>query len=121
MNDLNVKNEINKINEKSLKIFDEIIMNSIIKLTIYNKTDKDMLRRLTLAHISFFSKSNLKSFEVLSSEEKDLYCEFILDGIKELFEENENKENIRDLTKVLYIFLDNIIANEKFVGGDVKV
>ena len=113
MSNLNVKNEINKINEKSLKIFDEIIMNSIIRLTIYNKTDKDILRRLTLAHISFFSESNFKSFEVLSAEEKDLYCKSILDGIKELFEENENKEIIRDLTKILYIFLDDIIANEK--------
>ena len=54
MNDLKIKNKICKINEKSLKKFDEIIMDSIIGLTIYNKTDKDMLQRLTLAHISFF-------------------------------------------------------------------
>lgn len=55
MNDSKIKNKIYKINEKSLKKFDEIIMDSIIGLTIYNKADKDMLQRLTLAHISFFA------------------------------------------------------------------
>ena len=54
------------------KKFDEIIMDSIIGLTIYNKTDKDVLQRLTLAHISFFSESDFKRFESLSDEEKFL-------------------------------------------------
>lgn len=54
MNDSKIKNKICKINEKSLKIFDEIIMDSIIGLAIYNKADKDMLQKLILAHLSFF-------------------------------------------------------------------
>jgi len=106
MNDSKIKNKICKINEKSLKKFDEIIMDSIIGLTIYNKTDKDMLQRLTLAHISFFIESDFKKFETLSDEEKDLYCKILFDGIYELFEKDEDKRVIKDLIKILYIFLD---------------
>lgn len=106
MNDSKIKNKIFKINEKSLKKFDEIIMDSIIGLTIYNKTDKDMLQRLTLAHISFFSESDFKRFETLSDEEKNLYCKILFDGIYELFEKDEDKRVIKDLIKILYVFLD---------------
>lgn len=106
MNDSKIKNKICKINEKSLKKFDEIIMDSIIGLTIYNKADKDMLQRLTLAHISFFIESDFKKFETFSDEEKDLYCKILFDGIYELFENNEDKRVIKDLIKILYIFLD---------------
>ena len=106
MNDSKIKNKIYKINEKSLKKFDEIIMDSIIGLTIYNKADKDMLQRLTLAHISFFFSSYFKKFETLSDEEKDLYCKILFDGIYELFENDEDKRVIKDLIKILYIFLD---------------
>ncbi len=106
MNDSKIKNKICKISEKSLKIFDEIIMDSIIGLSIYNKTDKDMLQRLTLAHISFFSESDFKKFEALSDEEKDLYCKILFDGIYELFEKDEEKRVIKDLIRILYFLLD---------------
>lgn len=106
MNDSEIKNRICKISEKSLKKFDEIIMDSIIGLTIYNKTNKDMLQRLTLAHISFFSESDFKRFKTLSDEEKDLYCKILFDGIYELFEKDEDKRVIKDLIKILYVFLD---------------
>lgn len=117
MNDLKLKNKISKISEKSLKEFDEIIMDSIIGLTIYNKTDKDMLQRLTLAHISFFSENDFKRFDALSDEEKDFYCQILLDGIYEAFKRNEDKKIIKDLIKILYVILDSII---KIEGGDVK-
>ena len=111
MNDLKFKNKISKISEKSLKVFDEIIMDSIIGLTIYNKTNKDMLQRLTLAHIYFFSESNFKRFDALSDEEKDFYCKILLDGIYELFKRNEDKKIIKDLIKILYVILDSTIEN----------
>ena len=111
MNDLKFKNKISKISEKSLRVFDEIIMDSIIGLTIYNKTNKDMLQRLTLAHIYFFSESDFKRFDVLSDEEKDFYCKILLDGIYELFKRNEDKKIIKDLIKILYVILDSTIEN----------
>lgn len=111
MNDLKFKNKISKISEKSLRVFDEIIMDSIIGLTIYNKTNKDMLQRLTLAHIYFFSESNFKRFDALSDEEKDFYCKILLDGIYELFKRNEDKKIIKDLIKILYVILDSTIEN----------
>lgn len=111
MNDSKIKNKICKINEKSLKKFDEIIMDSIIGLTIYNKTDKDMLQRLTLAHISFFIESDFKKFETLLDEKKDLYCKILFDGIYELFEKDEDKKIIKDLIKILYVILDSTIEN----------
>lgn len=70
MNDSKIKNKIFKINEKSLKKFDEIIMDSIIELTIYNKVDKDMLQRLTLAHISFLVKVILKDLKLFQTRKK---------------------------------------------------
>ena len=99
MNDSKIKNKIYKINEKSLKKFDEIIMDSIIGLTIYNKADKDMLQRLTLAHISFFIESDFKKFETLSDEEKDLYCKILFDVQKWL------KMGVDYLKKVVYFFV----------------
>ena len=46
MNDSKIKS---KISGKSLKKFDEIIMDSIVGLSIYHKIDRNMIRRLTLA------------------------------------------------------------------------
>ena len=49
---------------------------------------------------------DFKKFETLSDEEKDLYCKILFDGIYELFENDEDKRVIKDLIKILYIFLD---------------
>lgn len=71
MNNNDVKNEIEKMNESTKDVYDQLILDSLLEMKFRNRLEESVLEKIILVHLSFFSDSNYLEYEELKTSEKN--------------------------------------------------
>lgn len=72
MNNNDVKNVIEKMNESTKDVYDQLILDSLLEIKYRNRLEGSVLEKIILVHLSFFSDSNYLEYEELKKHLKTL-------------------------------------------------
>ena len=98
MNNNDVKNEIEKMNENTKDVYDQLILDSLLEMKFRNRLEESVLEKIILVHLSFFSDSNYLEYEELKTSEKNVYWRIISKGIASIYVDDEyiTNDNLKD-------------------------
>lgn len=54
INNNDVKNEIEKMNENTKDVYDQLILDSLLEMKFRNRLEESVLEKIILVHLSFF-------------------------------------------------------------------
>lgn len=98
MNNNDVKSEIEKMNESTKDVYDQLILDSLLEMKFRNRLEESVLEKIILVHLSFFSDSNYLEYEELKTSEKNVYWRIISKGIASIYVDDEyiTNDNLKD-------------------------
>lgn len=115
MNNNDVKNVIEKMNESTKDVYDQLILDSLLEIKYRNRLEGSVLEKIILVHLSFFSDSNYLEYEELKTNEKNVYCRIISKGIASIYVDDEYITN--DNSKDKLIIIEDLINLLCFLTG----
>lgn len=115
MNNNDVKNVIEKMNESTKDVYDQLILDSLLEIKFRNRLEGSVLEKIILVHLSFFSDSNYLEYEELKTNEKNVYCRIISKGIASIYVDDEYITN--DNSKDKLIIIEDLINLLCFLTG----
>ena len=107
INNLTIKNKINKLNTNTKEILDVLISDCLLEMGYRNRISKDKLDRITLVYLSLFSKKNYLEYDELKVSEKGVIFKIITKGIASIYVDEEYITN--DNYKDKLIIIDDMI------------
>lgn len=115
MNNNDVKYEIEKMNESTKDVYDQLILDSLLEIKFRNRLEESVLEKIILVHLSFFSDSNYLEYEKLKTNEKNVYCRIISKGIASIYVDDEYITN--DNWKDKLVIIEDLINLLCFLTG----
>ena len=67
------KNRINNMKSSTQEVLDILITDSILEIEYRKRISKDILERIVLVYLSFFTDKNYLEYEDLSAYEKNIF------------------------------------------------
>lgn len=68
------KNRINYMKKSTQEVLDELIADAVLEIQERKRIKEDVLERIVLVYLSFFSDNNYMEYEELNSYEKNIFC-----------------------------------------------
>lgn len=86
------------------EVLDILLADAILELQSRRRINEDILERIVLVYLSFFSDNNYKEYEELNAYEKNIFCRIISKGIASIFVDDEYmyKDIKNDKWKIIY-------------------
>lgn len=131
MRNLEIKKQINKLNNNTKEVLGLLISDSIIEMSYRQRVDQDILERIVLVYLSLFEDKNLLEFNDLILLEKNILFRIISKGIASIYVDDEymtidNRENkltmIDEMIDLLVFLTDfNRSTIRRLVIRDIKI
>lgn len=83
------KSRINNMKSSTQEVLDILITDSILEIEYRKRISKDILERIVLVYLSFFTDKNYLEYEELSAYEKNIFCRIISKGIASIYVDDE--------------------------------
>ena len=107
MRNLEIKKQINKLNNNTKEVLESVLTDSIIEINCRHRVDEDILRRLVLIYLSLFDEKNYLEYDDLKLSEKNIINRIISKGIASIYVDDEYITN--DNSKDKLIIIDELI------------
>ena len=122
MNNNDVKNEIEKMNESTKDVYDQLILDSLLEMKFRNRLEESVLEKIILVHLSFFSDSNYLEYEELKTSEKNVYCRIISKGIASIYVDDEyiTNDNLKDKLVIIEDLINLLCLLTGFNKNTIK-
>ncbi len=122
MNNNDVKNEIEKMNENTKDVYDQLILDSLLEMKFRNRLEESVLEKIILVHLSFFSDSNYLEYEELKTSEKNVYCRIISKGIASIYVDDEyiTNDNLKDKLVIIEDLINLLCLLTGFNKNTIK-
>ena len=125
------KNRINYMKNSTQEVLDELIADAILEIQARKRIKEDIMERIVLVYLSFFSDNNYMEYEELCSYEKNIFCRIISKGIASIYvddeyiyeEIREDKSHIIHELMIFLSFLTNLNYStiKRLTLRDIKI
>ena len=98
MNNIYIKEKINKLNENTKEVLDTVISDSLLEIAYRERLNKETLERIAFVYLSLFTEKNHLEYSELKTVEKNILCRIISKGIASIYVDDEyiTNENAKD-------------------------
>ena len=131
MDNINIREKIDKLNSNTKEILESILTDSIIEINCRNRVNENILRRIVLVYLSLLDNKEYLEYDNLKVSEKNIINRIISKGIASIYVDDEyiTDENakdklviIDDLIDLLCFFTDaNRSTIKRLVIRDIKI
>lgn len=131
MNNINIREKINKLNNNTKEILESVLTDSIIEMNCRNRVNEDILKRIVLVYLSLFDDKEYLEYDDLKASEKNIICRIISKGIASIYVDDEyiTDENAKDKLVIIDDLIDllcfftgaNRSTIKRLVIRDIKI